>query len=66
MKILPFPLPDDPVLQWLFEIARRADATAFRIHADRDADRQIWLRAELEVFEREERAKPRMPLMTAG
>ena len=66
MNILPFPSPDDQVLQWLLETARRADANALRIRADRDADRQIWLRAELEVFERQERAKPRMPLMSAG
>lgn len=39
-------------------VARRADELARRRHADRDTDRRLWLRAELEVFERAEHAKP--------
>lgn len=41
-------------------VARRADELARRSHTDRRADRRFWLRAELEVFERVERAQPRM------
>ena len=34
-------------------VARRADALARRFNrATRDVDRRVWLRAELEVFER--------------
>lgn len=38
-------------------VARRADALARRLRwATREFDRRLWLRAELEVFEREETA----------
>ena len=38
-------------------VARRADALARRLNrATRDVDRRVWLRAELEVFERVETA----------
>ena len=40
-------------------VARRADELARRCHAGRDTDRRLWLRAELEVFERAECAQPR-------
>jgi hypothetical protein len=51
-------------LEWreLFDlqlsVARRADALARRAsRAGRDGDRQAWLRAEFEVFERVEQAE---------
>lgn len=40
-------------------VARRADELARRTRADRHADRRLWLRAELEIFERMEQVKPR-------
>jgi hypothetical protein len=38
------------------QVARRADAIAQRIGARREQQRAVWLRAELEIFEDEERA----------
>lgn len=38
------------------QVARRADAIARRIGARREQQRAVWLRAELEIFEDEERA----------
>jgi hypothetical protein len=58
--------PDDQVLQWLWEIARRADVLASRQTANRLSDRRIWLQAEFAVFEQAELARPRALLMVAG
>ena len=40
------------VLETLKLVARRADALSRRSHTTtREADRRVWLRAELEIFE---------------
>jgi hypothetical protein len=39
-------------------VARRADVLAQRFRSPRELDRRVWLRAELEVFERMETAHP--------
>ncbi len=39
-------------------VARRADAFARRCPASQLVDRQLWLRAEQEIFELAERAAP--------
>lgn len=46
-------------------VARRADVLARGAPPSRDGDRRVWLRAEFEVFEREERAR-RLPDLRAG
>lgn len=66
MKFLNLLPPDDQVLQWLLEIARRADALSVRHGVNRASDRRIWLQAELAVFEEAERARPRVLLMSAS
>ncbi|MEI6464673.1 MAG: hypothetical protein WCQ89_08100 [Verrucomicrobiota bacterium] len=66
MKYLNLLPPDDQVLQWLLEIARRADALASRRGVNSVSDRQIWLKAEFAVFEETERARPQAVLMSAS
>ena len=66
MKYLNLLPPDDQVLQWLLEIARRADVLASGRRVAGLSDRRIWLLAEFAVFEETETARPRAPLMTAG
>jgi len=43
-----------PLLELQLRVARHADALARRPGADRNSDRQLWLRAEEEVFSRVE------------
>lgn len=49
----------EPVLETLKLVARRADALARRQpFATRETDRRVWLRAELEIFDTVDRARP--------
>lgn len=66
MKPLTFLSPDDQVLLWLLEIARRADLLALRHGPGRLSDRRIWLLAEFAVFEETERARPLALALAAG
>jgi hypothetical protein len=43
-----------PLLELQLRVARHADALARRPGAERASDRQLWLRAEQEVFSRVE------------
>ena len=45
------------------QVARRADAMVRRFGGRREQQRAIWLRAELEIFEAEERASWRCGLL---
>ena len=56
---------DEPVLQWLLHVARRADEAVRTTKGFRRVDRQVWLRAECEVFELAERAHSEALLMPA-
>ena len=51
MKAKPIFSSDELVLQWLWQVARRADEAGRTTKAHRRSDRQRWLRAECEVFE---------------
>lgn len=42
---------EDQIMHVLLRIARRADAAVRASALDRSSDRQVWLRAECEVFE---------------
>jgi hypothetical protein len=50
--------PADELLELQLRVARHADVLARRSRYSRDMDRRLWLRAEYEVFERMERARP--------
>jgi len=58
MNVEPTLSSDEQVLQWLLEVARRADELAGRLRPSPAMARGIWLRAEFEVFERAERIAP--------
>ncbi len=64
MNLLALPPPPvtslDPgeLIDLLLSVARRADELARRLPTGRASDRRLWLRAECEVFERLERARP--------
>ena len=45
---------DERLVQWLWMVARRADQLARQTDQAAAADRRVWLRAELEIFEAEE------------
>ena len=56
---------DDPtavqaeLMMLQLRVARRADSLSERFGAGRENDRRAWLRAEYEVFEQAEGARPR-------
>ena len=58
--------PADVLLDLELRIARRADRIAQKTGADRAQDRQAWLRAEFEEFERVERSRPRHLLVNSS
>ena len=52
-RITPVENEVEPLVQLQLLVARRADVLARRnLPATREIDRRLWLRAELEVFER--------------
>ena len=61
MKVKPLFSSDEQVLQWLWQVARRADEKGRTTKGLRGVDRQVWLRAECEVFERVNAEMPLMP-----
>src|SRR5687767_9584665 len=56
--ITPVSLEGGELFSLQLRVARRADVLAQRLRAPRELDRCVWLRAELEVFERAETAHP--------
>ena len=50
--------PADELLKLQLRVARRADVLAWQARGARDTDRRLWLRAEYEVLEWMERARP--------
>ena len=64
MKVQEFFLDDPTAVQaelmlLQLRVARRADLLSERFGGGRENDRRAWLRAEYEVFEQAERARPR-------
>lgn len=57
---------DERLLHWLLAVARRADGLALRALPGPATARQLWLRAELEFFEQEERIAPAADLVAAA
>lgn len=53
---IPASMKGEPLLDLQLQVARRADAIARRHRtATREVDRRVWLRAEWEIFDRNDR-----------